>query len=108
MQKPEYMIQVVSVTDYTKNTSKGYLNDYYVYLDGSQLDFIVTVSGRPDIEMRLDLPGQLLGFTWLFGQSASRPVRRRDRGISTDLNARSDIKCEEPAIFAFSFILAKV
>jgi len=72
------------------------------------MDSIVSVSGRPDIEVRLDLPGQLLGFARLFGRSASRPVRRRDRGISTDLNARSDSKCKEPAIFAFSFILAKV
>jgi hypothetical protein len=50
-------IQIVNATDCIKNTSKGYLNDYYVYLDGSQLHSIVSVSGRPDIEVRLDLPG---------------------------------------------------
>jgi hypothetical protein len=74
-------------------------NGYFVYLDSSQLDSIVSVSGRPDIEVRLDLPGQLLGFARLFGRSASRPVRRRDKGISTDLNARSDSKCKEQEIY---------
>ncbi len=57
----------------------------------------------------LGLPGQLLGFARLFGRSASRHVRRRDKGISTDLNVASSYsKCKEPAMFAFGFILAKV
>lgn len=45
----------------------------------------VRVSGRPDIEVRLDLPGQLLDSARLFGRSASRHARRCDKGTLPDL-----------------------
>ena len=77
--------------------------------EDAALHSIVIVSGRPSMEVRLDLPGQLLGFAQLFGRPASRHAKPSDKGISTYLNAASLYsKWREPAIFAFGRVLAKV
>ena len=98
------LLEAAIASRWTRCTGKHFATE-----ENAALHSIVIVSGRPDIEVRLDLPGQLLGFARLFGRSASRHVKRRDKGISTYLNVASLYsKWREPAIFAFGRALAKV